>query len=159
MKFALPYFLIAITSPFLSRASLTTAQDLSVGAHLFHQYCASCHGETGNGNGPVAPYLTLKPSDLRAIAERRQGRFPEEQILRIVAGDENPPGHGTRAMPVWGEQLQEELIGGVNKPAVARGRIAFLVDYLKTIQGAGRKEFENVVTPTGGLRPDQAPRQ
>jgi mono/diheme cytochrome c family protein len=133
------------------------AQETAPGAHLFHQYCASCHGETGNGNGPVAPYLTVKPSDLRAIAERRQGRFPEEQILRIVAGDENPPGHGTRAMPVWGERLQDDIIGGVNKSVVARGRIGFLLDYLKTIQGAGKKEFENVVIPSEGLRPGGTP--
>ncbi|MBI3756799.1 MAG: cytochrome c [Deltaproteobacteria bacterium] len=139
------------------RLTPSAAQEPRTGAHLFHQYCASCHGENGNGNGPVAPYLMVKPLNLTTITERRQGKFPEEQILRIVAGDENPPGHGTRTMPVWGERLQDDLIGGVSKPAVAQGRVAFLVDYLKTIQGADKKEFENVVIPSGGLRPDGAP--
>lgn len=135
------------------------AQETASGAHLFHQYCASCHGEKANGNGPVAPYLTIKPSDLTTITERQQGRFPEEQILRIIAGEENPPGHGTRTMPVWGERLQDDVIGGVNKPVVARGRIAFLVDYLKKIQGAQQKPFENVVIPSQGLRPGEGPVQ
>jgi mono/diheme cytochrome c family protein len=139
------------------QVSMTNAQNTAAGAHLFHQYCASCHGETGVGNGPVAPYLTIKPLDLTTVAERRQGNFPEEQILRIIAGEENPPGHGTRTMPVWGERLQDDIIGGANKSVVARGRIGFLLDYLKTIQGAGKKEFENVVIPSGGLRPDGTP--
>lgn len=137
----------------------THAQDTRKGAHLFHQYCASCHGEKGNGNGPIAPYLRVKPLDLTTLTERRQGEFPEEQVKRIIAGDENPPGHGTRTMPVWGERLQEDLIGGASKAVIARGRVAFLVDYLKTIQGTGRKNFENVVIPSTGLPPGEAPPQ
>lgn len=137
--------------------SRSSAQEAISGAKLFHQYCASCHGEKANGNGPVAPYLTVKPSDLTAITERRGGKFPEDQLIRIVAGEENPPGHGIRTMPVWGEQLQDDLIGGVRKPTVARGRIAFLVDYLRAIQGGSREEFENIVTPTEGLRPGALP--
>jgi len=130
------------------------SQESAQGAHLFHQYCASCHGEKATGNGPVAPYLIVKPADLTRIAERRGGEFPDDQILRIIAGEENPPGHGTRTMPVWGEQLQDDVIGDVSKSAVARGRIAFLVDYLKTIQGAAdKKEFENIVIPGSGPRP------
>lgn len=137
--------------------SQSNAQEAISGAKLFHQYCASCHGEKANGNGPVAPYLTVKPSDLTAITERRGGKFPEDQLIRIVAGEENPPGHGIRTMPVWGEQLQDDLVGGVRKPTVARGRIAFLVDYLRAIQGGSREEFENIVTPTEGLRPGALP--
>jgi hypothetical protein len=132
-----------------------TAQETEPGAKLFHQYCASCHGEKATGAGPVAPYLTTKPSDLTTITERQRGEFPEEQILRIVTGEENPPGHGTRTMPVWGERLQDDIVGGVSKPAVARGRIAFLVDYLKSIQNVGQKSFENIVIPSEGLRPEE----
>lgn len=138
-------------------SALVPAQDISPGAKLFHQYCASCHGEKGNGNGPVAPYLSIKPSDLTTITERRQGEFPEEQIQRIVTGEENPPGHGTRMMPVWGERLQDDVIGGANKSSVARGRIAFLVEYVKNLQGSGRKEFENIVIPGSEPRPGGNP--
>lgn len=137
--------------------SRSSAQETISGAKLFHQYCASCHGEKGNGNGPVAPYLTVQPSDLTKIAERRGGKFPEDQIIRIVAGEENPPGHGVRTMPVWGEQLQDDIVGGASKSTVAHGRIAFLVDYIQVIQGGSREEFENIVTPTEGIRPDAIP--
>jgi mono/diheme cytochrome c family protein len=144
---------------YLGSVTNSTAQETERGAKLFHQYCASCHGEKANGNGPIAPYLTVKPSDLTTITERQLGKFPEDQIVRIIAGEENPPGHGTRTMPVWGERLQDDVVGGASKPAVARGRIAFLVDYLKSIQDAKRQPFENIVTPTGGLRPEDRPRQ
>lgn len=141
----------------ISPAATSKAQETQEGVHLFHQYCASCHGEKATGNGPVAPYLTVKPADLTRITERRDGTFPDAQIQRIVAGEENLPGHGTRTMPVWGEQLQNDVIGTVNKPAVARGRIAFLVDYLKAIQGSDKKEFENIVIPGSGPRPGFPP--
>jgi mono/diheme cytochrome c family protein len=127
-------------------------QETAAGTRLFHQYCASCHGETGNGNGPVAPYLNVKPSDLTTITDRHQGTFPEEQITRIIAGEENPLGHGTRTMPVWGERLQDDVIGTVNKATIARGRIGFLVDYVRELQGSSRKSFDNVVIP------EQSPR-
>jgi hypothetical protein len=126
------------------------------GAALFHQYCASCHGEQGTGNGPVAAYLNVRPANLTQIAERRDGTFPRDEITRIVAGEQNPPGHGTRTMPVWGEQLQEGVIGSVRKDAVARGRISFLVDYLESLQGTDKKDFENTVIP-GSAPPGKIP--
>jgi hypothetical protein len=127
------------------------AQDPKPGATLYVHYCASCHGDHGNGNGPVASALTVKPSDLRTIATRHQGEFPRELLGRIIAGDEEIAAHGTRIMPIWGERLQEDVLGTVNKSAVARGRIGFLVDYLETLQGTDKKELENVVLPTIGV--------
>ena len=140
----------------MSRTAPVAAQEAWRGAALFHQYCASCHGEKGTGKGPVAAYLTVQPADLTRIAERRDGTFPRDQLTRIIAGEENPPGHGTRTMPVWGERLQDDVIGSVRKRAVARGRIAFLVDYLESIQGTEKKEFENTVIP-GNAPPGKVP--
>lgn len=35
------------------------------GAELFNINCKMCHGETGQGNGPIAPFLAkFKPADL-----------------------------------------------------------------------------------------------
>jgi mono/diheme cytochrome c family protein len=52
------------------------SQEAWRGAALFHQYCASCHGEKGTGKGPVAAYLTVQPADLTRIAERADDTFP-----------------------------------------------------------------------------------
>jgi mono/diheme cytochrome c family protein len=148
-------FTVAILA---SVASASEAQEPAPGAHLFHQYCASCHEERGTGDGPMSTYLRVKPSDLTRITARRKGKFPREPIARIIAGEEEVPGHGTRTMPVWGERLQDDVIGGVSKPTVARGRIAFLVDHLEALQGTAEKGLENIVIPGSGPRPGLGPR-
>lgn len=136
------------------------AQETNYGALGYHQYCASCHGEDGRGHGPVEPYLTVKPSDLTRITARRGGDFPRDQLARIIAGDEVIAAHGTRTMPIWGEQLQGDVIGTANKPNIARGRISFLVDYLETLQGTGEKEFENrLLAPPSAPPPGTTPRR
>ena len=139
----------------LTQGTLATAQEETRGQQLYLQYCASCHGENGRGTGPVSPYLTVQPADLTHIAARRDGEFPSEQLKRIIAGEELPPGHGTRTMPVWGERLQDDLIGGANKAAIAGGRISFLVDYLSAIQETRGKSFENILVPSP--RPEPGP--
>jgi len=142
----------------LTTCALTaSAQDPDYGATLYRHHCASCHGETGNGNGPLAPVLTVKPTDLRTITVRHQGDFPHELLGRIIGGEEVIAAHGTRVMPIWGERLQEDVLGTVSKPAVARGRIGFLVDYLETLQGTDTQDFDNVVLPTTGIPPRTKP--
>ena len=152
-----PWVVALIIALIAHQARSETLQESTQGAPLFHQYCASCHGEKGTGNGPMAAYLTVKPTDLTRIAARRDGTFPRVHLARIIAGEEEIPGHGTRTMPVWGERLQDDVIGSVSKPAVARGRIAFLVDYLEALQSTAKKEFENIVIPGKGPRPGLGP--
>ena len=72
------------------------------GPDLFRAYCATCHGEDGKGNGPVAPALSTKPSDLTTISRRNGGVFPSKHIRTIIAGDELILAHGSREMPIWG---------------------------------------------------------
>lgn len=108
----------------------------------------------------MEPYLTVKPSDLTRIAARREGDFPRDQLTRIVTGDEVIAAHGTRTMPIWGEQLQSDVIGTVNKSAIARGRIGILVEYLETLQGTGEKGFDNRIdAPPGAPIPGTTPRR
>jgi len=151
------HVLLLATTILVHRPMPAAAQEAWRGAVLFHQYCASCHGDKGTGKGPVAPYLTVQPADLTRITERADGTFPRDQVTRIIAGEENPPAHGNRTMPVWGERLQDDVIGSVSKRAVARGRIAFLVDYLESLQGTDKQEFENTVIPGSGPRPGLGP--
>jgi mono/diheme cytochrome c family protein len=44
----------------------TKADDASItrGKELFRINCQMCHGETAQGNGPIAPFLANKPADL-----------------------------------------------------------------------------------------------
>ena len=117
-------------------SSAARADDLSSysGPQLFARYCASCHGALGEGDGPVAPFFKLAPPDLRRIAARHGGRFPEDQVRAIVDGRANLAPHGERQMPVWG--LEFLFAEGTTPEGQARARehITRLVEYLRSIQ-------------------------
>ena len=107
---------------------------VEVGAELFVTYCASCHGVDALGDGPVAPALRAPLPDLTRIAERSGGVFPESSIAMKIDGRFDLPAHGSREMPVWGARLADEMPGFATGDEVARGRVASLVEYLRSLQ-------------------------
>ena len=106
----------------------------------FKQYCASCHGVDGTGNGPVAPSLKTKPADLTLLSKNNGGVFPERDVHDFIDGTKLVAAHGSREMPVWGypTTLQPGTFRGVFKPELTQEeidtRINLLVDYVKSIQ-------------------------
>ena len=46
------------------------------GEDSFMFYCASCHGPSGKGDGPVARSLKTRPADLTVLTKRNGGTFP-----------------------------------------------------------------------------------
>ena len=104
------------------------------GEQLYQRFCASCHGKDGYGDGPVAASLKVMIPDLTRMYQRHGGKFPEERVREIVDGRQVIPVHGTRHMPVWG---QEFFVGeGADQQSEARlDRIVDkLVDYIRSIQ-------------------------
>jgi cytochrome c553 len=77
-----------------------------VGSVSFDLYCASCHGRSGHGDGPTAPSLRSRPTDLTALARRNGGTFPRERVLAFIEGSNRTGAHGDRDMPVWGPTLR-----------------------------------------------------
>jgi mono/diheme cytochrome c family protein len=57
------------------------------GAVLYRAYCASCHGENGKGDGPVAPALKATVPDLTVITKNNGGKFPVARVQRIITGE------------------------------------------------------------------------
>lgn len=101
------------------------------GDNLYRAYCSSCHGEDGKGNGPMAVWMKVAPSDLTRIAERNGGKFPLARVGRIISGEEAlPSGHGTRAMPIWGPVFSQVT----RDQDLGRVRIDNLARYLRDIQ-------------------------
>jgi mono/diheme cytochrome c family protein len=101
------------------------------GPALFKAYCAVCHGESGKGDGSMAPALKVKPADLTRIAARNGGQFPSERVQRIIFGEELPSkGHGTREMPVWGPIFSQVT----RDQDLGRVRVDNLARYLKEMQ-------------------------
>ena len=118
----------------LAAGAAAQEQALPQGEELYRQYCGACHGINGDGNGPIAIVLDPRPADLRGIAARRHGVFPDAEIARIIDGRDPIVAHGTREMPVWGERFREEVGLGPATEARTRGKISLIVQYLKTIQ-------------------------
>jgi mono/diheme cytochrome c family protein len=110
--------------------------DYSSGPYLYRTFCASCHGEAGGGDGPVADLLRVPAPDLRTIRARSGGSFPRARIIAIVDGRTPVPGHGRGEMPVWGDVLR--ITEGQDERTIA-ARIAALVTHLESLQvGAAR---------------------
>jgi mono/diheme cytochrome c family protein len=126
--------------PFALHASETTTQQDIPGAYVhpgqkyFVQYCGACHGTDGRGNGPVAPVLRTPPPDLTRIAQRHGGQFPDAEVAAQIDGRAFVRAHGSREMPVWGNQFSEQFGGNAVGEEATRGYLLVLIEYLKSIQ-------------------------
>lgn len=107
--------------------------NFSRGRVSYRIYCASCHGPTAHGDGPVSDYLKIPPKDLSLLAKANGGTFPEERVLASIDGRSVVAGHGPRDMPVWGLSFQETGKDADQEKEV-RQRIADLVEFIKTLQ-------------------------
>jgi mono/diheme cytochrome c family protein len=105
-----------------------------LGAEIYPRYCGSCHGVQGRGDGPTAAALRKPPADLTRIAARRGGTFPAGEIARFIDGRFELAPHGSREMPVWGERFSDTIPESGVGEEISRGKIATLVEYLKSIQ-------------------------
>lgn len=74
-----------------------TSQTRARGREVFSQFCVACHGETGEGDGPVVMKKFPAPPDLKskALKEYSKGR-----IFHIIT-------NGYLGMPSHGSQILE----------------------------------------------------
>ncbi len=105
--------------------------DPTNGKQMFVNYCASCHGVNGKGNGPAAAALKIPPADLTLLSKSNNGKFPETHVVAVLQFGPAIPPHGSAEMPIWGP-----ILGRMEKanPDAKQIRISNLVQYLKTIQ-------------------------
>src|SRR4029079_2963952 len=72
------------------------------GEEIFARFCASCHGDTAHGNGPVARSLGVMVPDLTKIAQH-YGGFPTQLVRDTIDGrGALIAAHGTRPCPCGG---------------------------------------------------------
>ena len=102
------------------------------GGEVYRIYCASCHGTTARGDGPLAGAMNRKPSNLAEIAKRNGGEFPTELVFRTIDGRQPIRGHGGPDMPVWGDVFAKSREAGDAERVKAV--IESLVAYLESIQ-------------------------
>lgn len=103
------------------------------GAALFYANCAACHGVHAEGDGPARRALTVPVPDLTTIALRHDG-FPAESLRAVIDGRREMAAHGSRSMPVWGEEFS--LAAGADDAAAdeAAARIEALLAWLESVQ-------------------------
>ena len=126
-------FMALMSGAFAAGALGDEAADLS-GKALFQKFCASCHGDGGKGDGPVAAYMRTPVPDLTQISKRNRGTFPDERVRRMIDGQATDYAHGPRDMPVWGW----EFYAREGEDAARRQQVAMYLDrltnYLRSIQ-------------------------
>ncbi len=98
------------------------------GAVLYRRYCASCHGDTGRGDGPAAPVLCPPPPDLTQLT------YGVPEILRQIDGRRVIRSHGTAAMPVWGEVFEQSLLREPHARRTALLRAQAIAEYVHGLQ-------------------------
>jgi mono/diheme cytochrome c family protein len=99
---------------------------------LYFNHCAACHGDDGEGTGPVAASMRVTVPNLRALAQRNGGVFPEEMITAYVDGRTAAAAHGDRQMPIWGDVFRG-VEQGTSQRTVRR-RIAAVVGFIAMLQ-------------------------
>src|SRR2546422_655185 len=92
------------------------------GEGLYAAHCASCHGATGGGDGPLAASLSVQPPALRDLAI--QGRFSDDELIELIL-------HGRPGTPMPGFAQ-----------AVDRASAAKLVAFLRVLPTAERQRHE-----------------
>ena len=108
-----------------------------VGRTLYLRYCASCHGRSGRGDGPVAPALGQKPIDLTQLATQHGGTFPFVDVCEAIDGTRSVRAHGVSEMPVWGEIFESDTTSPLEQQILAGGKVMAIARYLRTIQQVG----------------------
>jgi hypothetical protein len=78
--------------------------------------------------------LKVEVPDLTLIARRASGEYPRDRIAGIIDGRHIIGAHGTRTMPVWGEDFSSLEIGNPDAERGTRLIIARLADYVWSLQ-------------------------
>jgi mono/diheme cytochrome c family protein len=116
----------------LAAALPAAAADKPDGAQLFMNHCAACHGADGEGGGPAAAAMQTTVPNLRTLAQRNGGTFPEDAVTAYIDGRTLKASHGDRQMPIWGDVFRGPEQGTAQR--TVRQRIVALVGFVKRIQ-------------------------
>ena len=105
---------------------------VKVGESLFRAYCATCHGTTAEGNGPLAESLRVPPANLTLLAQENGDEFPWEQVKMRIDGREDVRGHGPSDMPVWGRAFKQVDENATEEQV--QDKVTALAHYIQSLQ-------------------------
>jgi mono/diheme cytochrome c family protein len=87
------------------------------GKHLFAQYCSTCHGDEGKGDGQNASNLKPAPPDLTS-----SGLARDPALLRRVIAQGSAAAGRSPLSPPWGRSLSAQQIDYLVEYCQALGR-------------------------------------
>lgn len=135
-------FSLTLTLALLGGAAAAQAtappQTVDFGKLEFEANCASCHGVSGKGNGPLRELLRRSPPDLTLLAKNNQGVLPMGRLYEVIEGG-NVEAHGSRDMPIWGRAYRIRdaeyfMDTPYDAEALVRSRILALLEYINRLQ-------------------------
>ena len=107
------------------------------GRALYGEFCVTCHGVTGEGDGPAATGLARAPADLTAISARNGGVYPLAGVLSTIDGYTRAR-EDNLTMPEFGVMLEDGTLVRVDTgdgiPTPVPERLLALAEYLRTLQ-------------------------
>lgn len=113
------------------------AQDAQAGAELFRNHCATCHGMSATGDGPMAGVMLIRPTNLTQLQAGNGGVFPTERVVTRIDGRDPLVSHGS-PMPVYGFFFEGEdaaIKTPSGQPILTSQPIVDLLAYLESVQG------------------------
>jgi mono/diheme cytochrome c family protein len=119
---------------FLAVGASAEAGETDSGKQLYIQYCSSCHGIAGRGNGPVTPYLKIKVPDLTLLKKNNKGIYPLSKVMSAIDGSRAVRAHGDREMPVWGEIFRKEAEAAKYTELTSLLKTQMIAQYVATLQ-------------------------
>lgn len=108
---------------------------LPSGAEDFADFCSSCHGLSGKGNGEMSSTLAKRPADLTTLAQRNGGQFPTTRVMAKIWGYTG--GKGGAVMPNFGPLLDSEMVpydGGDGIMSPTPLRLVQIAEHLQSLQ-------------------------
>ncbi len=76
------------------------------GGLVFANYCVTCHGVTGDGNGRAAKLYTPRPANLR-VSDKN------DDYVKLIVQRGGESLARSPKMPPWGEELTDEQLRDV----------------------------------------------
>lgn len=118
----------------LGTHGISLAADSNSGKQVYLQYCSSCHGKDGKGDGTVSRDLKVRVPDLTGLAKKNQGVYPLDDVMATIDGRRLVRGHGDRNMPVWGESFHSESEGKKYPELTTLLKAKIIAEYVATLQ-------------------------
>lgn len=126
-------WVIALTLGF-GFSTASPAAESNSGKQMYLQYCSSCHGKDGKGDGTVSRDLKVRVPDLTGLAKKNKGVYPLDDVMATIDGQRLVRGHGDRNMPVWGESFHGESDGKKYPELTALLKAKIIAEYVATLQ-------------------------